>query len=310
MNILQEELRSNLNISNITSNAINKHGLGNITFKSASLKYPDSLEMNFSVLSSRGKGEEKHFSGNGDELLFSGGYKVTIQFINFGSIAPPNLLSMPLSQQIIYLKEIFDKANIKVSCDCGAFYWQGNSELLDRNPPDANYKGFTGQYGKGIWDALHNTKNRICKHIYHVLEKIETYIPKILKDINKGTSISSSTTQNASLVAPQKPAGIPEEKGKPTTTIQSDKAENTVKKDVDEAESASDRLDLPKTDISSVEAKTLDKNDVISGPNDSEPPIEEITKAKDVEEDDMNEELEEIKESKSFKEILFSSSRN
>ena len=153
MNLLQELLRSQANISPITKKAINNYGLGKISFKSAQLKYPDSLIINFTVESSKGKGNETHFSGNGDELLFSGGYRVTIQFINFGSIVPPNLLSLPLSQQIISFKEIFDKANIKVTCDCGAHYWQGTSELLDRNPPDANYSGFTGQFGKGIWDV-------------------------------------------------------------------------------------------------------------------------------------------------------------
>jgi hypothetical protein len=304
MDILKELQKSGLNISPVTSNAINKHGLGDISFKSASIKYPDSLTMNFLVESSHGKGNETHFSGNGDELAFSSGYKVIIQFINFGKYAPTNFLSLPLSQQIIYIKDIFDKADIKVSCDCGAFYWQGTSELLDRRPPDANYTGFTGQFGKGIWDTIHNTKNRICKHIYHVLENLESYIPRIIKDLNKGTSVSGSTAQNTILVAPQKPAGIPKKPEETTktdiiSTINSEKAENTVKKDIDEVQSTSDQLDLPTMDTTKVKAQSHeDESDVISGAEKSEPPIEDITLKKDAKNEDLDDDLPTMRETK------------
>jgi hypothetical protein len=299
MDILQELQRSGLQISPITSNAIDKLGLGDITFKSAILKYPDSLQLNFLVNSSHGKGEEKHFSNNGDYLSFSGGYKVTIQFINFGNIAPSNLLSLALSQQIIYIKEIFDKADIKVSCDCGAWYWQGTSELLDRNPPEANYEGFTGQPGKGIWDILHNTKNRICKHIYHVLEELNYYIPKILKNINKGTSLSSSTIQNTTLQAPQKSAGIPKKSSQgieKTSTINAEKAKSIIEKNIEEEQSTAENLDLPNMDISKVNAKShKGESDAISGTEKTEPPIEEITLRKKQDENkDQNRELPEI----------------
>jgi hypothetical protein len=289
MDILQELQRSGLQISPVTDRAINKYGLGDITFKNAQLKYPDSLEIHFQVESSQGKGNETHFSNNGNPLAFASGYKVTIQFINFGSFAPPNLLSLPLSQQIIYIKEIFDKADIKVSCDCGAWYWQGTSELLDRNPPDSNYEGFHGQHGKGIWDTIHNTKNRICKHIYTVLENIDNYIPKILKNINKSSSISTSTTQNTNLQTPINPAGTPQTTGpgiEKTSTI-------NAKTNTEEVKSDAERLDLPNMNISNVGAKShQDESDVISGAEKTEPPIEEITLKKDQKEDeDLNKEL-------------------
>jgi hypothetical protein len=296
MDILQELQRSGLNISPITSNAISNKGLGGITFKSATLKYPDLLQIDCLVESSDGNGNEKHFSNNGDSLVFSGGYRVSIQFVNFGSIAPPNLLSLPLSQQIIYIKNIFDKADVKVDCDCGAFYWQGTHELLDRNPPEAAKNQFTGQQGRGIWDLRHNTKNRICKHIYHVLEEIESYIPKILKSINKGTSISTSTVQQVPVQAPQQPAGTPAQSGRgveKVSTINSEKAEQTVESDIEEKQSAAESLDLPNLDISKVKAKSHeDESDVISGAEDSEPPIEEITIAKEPGENEKTEDEE------------------
>jgi hypothetical protein len=308
MDILQELQRQQLNISPFTQNAIDKNGLGKINFRSAEMKYPDSLTLSFTVASSEGRGHEKHFTGNGQSIGFTGGYRVKIQFVNFGNFAPPNLLSLPLSQQVIYLKDIFDKADIKVSCDCGAWYWQGTSELLDRNPPEANYTGFTGQYGKGIWDTIHNTKNRICKHIHTVLENLESFIPKILKSINKGSS-ADSTNQQTVLVEPSQPAGTPETPRQgieKTTTLNSEKAE-----DLENTTSKADDLNEPKADITKVKAKSHEKeSDAISGPEKVEPPIEEITMEKEEtpkeneEKDDMKKDLPEIRENK-LKEISY-----
>jgi soluble lytic murein transglycosylase len=266
------------------------------------MKYPDSLEINFTVESSQGRGNEIHTSNNGDFLAFRGGYRVGIQFINFGSFAPPNFLSLPLSQQVTYLKEIFDKADIKVKCDCPAHYFQGNWELLDRNPPDASKEQFSGQFGKGIWDAIHNTKNRICKHTYHVLEELDQYIPKIIKSLNKSTSMQIPVQP------PSQPAGQPATPGPgvpKTTTVNSEKID--VEKD--EKESSAEALNLPTMDTTDVKAKSHeDESDAVSGEEDAEPPIEEIPVAKKPEEEeDLEEELPESKlEEKllSFTEIM------
>jgi hypothetical protein len=190
-----EEIRSNFNISPITKRAIDSKGLGVINFRDAILNYPNSLKIRFTVRSSDGKGEEQHTSSNGDPISRVGGYKTTVECTNFGSIAPPNFLNLPLSQQINYIKEIFDKSDLKFDCTCPAFYWQGNSELLDNKPPDANLFGFTGTAGTGEWDKRHNTKNRICKHIYHVLENLDSYVPKIIKKLNSGTTIDTVPRQ-------------------------------------------------------------------------------------------------------------------
>lgn len=306
MNILQEETRSQFNISPITQNAIDKKGLGRILFRKAILKYPDNLTLNFTVSSSEGKGNESHVTNNGSDIGLYGGYRITIQCNNIANIIPPNLLSLPLSQQISYIKEIFDKADLKFNCTCSAFYWQGNSELLDRKPPEANVNGFSGQYGTGEWDSRHNTKNRVCKHIHHVLENMDSFIPKILKDINKNSSSSTSSIQSNTLQAPQQPAGTP------TPEIKSDIKPANIKAETnEETTSSSEQLDLPKLDTSNVKAKSHEKeDDTISGNEQSEPPIEEPTLAKKTKEKDLEEELPEPLEESSnllYETIYYSS---
>ena len=280
---LDEWKIKDLLVSDITNNSIGKFGLGNASLYDVKINYPNNILLSFEVQSSSDKGAT-HFSNNGQELAGkSNGYEVELNFVNIANLVPSNFASLQYSQQQQILQTVFAQADIEVSCDCGAWYWQGMEQDGDKS--GLSYYAFTGHPGKDIWKNKHkvaggDSGKGICKHIHTAIEGLNSLIPNILKKIGSGTSSAQSTIQADNLQAPEQPAGVPEEKVKAEGGIKSQAAAETVQADIDEVKSTSDQLDLPTLDTTDTQTKAVKaETEAAEGPEDAEPPIEEPTKA-------------------------------
>ena len=295
--LLHEYKINDLLVSDITKNATHKFGVGQVSFHDVRLNYPNNILISYEVLSSSEKGPS-HFSHNGQLLAGkSNGYEVELNFINIANIMPQNFTSLPYSQQQQILRDVFKKADVEVSCDCGAWYWQGMEQDGDKS--GLSYYSFTGHPGKDIWKNRHagaggDHGKGICKHINEAIQHLDAVIPNILKKIGSGTSTAQSTVQADNLEAPEQPAGTPVEAKSEVKqgSIKSLKAEPTVEQDIDEINSTSDQLDLPKMNTSEVKSKEVEaETEAAEGPEDAEPPIEEPTLAKDKTNEEESEEI-------------------
>jgi hypothetical protein len=283
---LLEYTLDQLSTSGITNKSIQKDGLGKVRFIKAILNYPNSLHLLFEVDSSHDNNQ--HFSLNGQLMAgLSNGYAVQLHFVNISNIMPPNFTSLPYTQQSQILQLVFDQADVKVSCDCGAFYWQGMHE--EDSKKDTSYYSFSGQPGTGAWQDKHVASGlptqgqQECKHIYSVAEQLNSEIPNILKYLGSGatTSTSASTEQTDELQVQEQPAGLPEEpkQGVPKeTTINAPKAAQTVSADIEAVKSNNEIQNAPTLNTSEVEAKSdVAETEAQEGTEPAEPPIEKPT---------------------------------
>ena len=246
----------------------------------------------------------------------SKGYAVQLHFYNIANIIPKNFETLPYSQQAQILQTVFDKADVKVQCDCGAFYWQGMFEEDDKK--DNTYSPFTGQQGKDIWANRHDSSGNVrgqqlCKHLWAAIEDLDKEIPNILKQLGgaqTATSSAASTSQEDTLEAPEQPAGLPDERTQSQGGIKSEKAADAVSADIDEVQSTSEQNDLPVMDTSTVEAKPVEaETEAAEGPQEAEPPIEEpnvaVKNNEEAEEIANNEPLEDTRKEVGLMESIY-----
>jgi hypothetical protein len=283
---LLEYTLDQLSTSGLTNKSIQSHGVGKATFIKAILNLGQSLHILYEVESSHNNNQ--HFSLNGQLMAgLQNGYAVQLHFININNIMPPNFTSLPYAQQSQILQQVFDNADVKVSCDCGSFYWQGLEEQDDKK--DVSFYGFAGQPGTGKWQDKHIASGlpqqglQICKHIWSVSEQLTQDIPAILKYLGSGatTSQATSTEQTEQLEIQEQPAGLPEQpkQGVPKeTTINSEKAETTVSADIETIKSNNEIQNAPTLNTSEVEAKSDEaETEAQEGTDPAEPPIEKPT---------------------------------
>jgi hypothetical protein len=282
MNVLFETALKDFHTSGITNKNIHAHGTGRTQFVKAILNGQQSLMLLYEVESSHD--DNKHFSVNGQLMAgLQHGYAVQLQFENISNIVPSDFLNQPYSIQEQIIKQVFDKADVKVQCDCGSFYWQGISE--EDASKDHTYLPFTGTPGTGKWMTRHNASgntpgSQLCKHLWAVKEQIDSDIPQIIKYLGSGalTSQATSTQQTNELEIQEQPAGLPEEpkQGVPKDqTINSEKAEDVVSADIEAIKSNNELKAAPTLNTSEVESKS-DKADTEAqeGTEPVEPPIE------------------------------------
>ncbi len=147
-------------ISGITRNAKEKVGNDKPTPKLISAIYKKSaktLELLFEVQSFSGKNKHSTMTGQMREL--PSGYAVVLRFEN---------LENPDLNSVDGVTDIFATKDVKVHCDCPAFYWQGmyESDDLENN---TKYK-FASTRGHGEWDLRHaeaggTPGEAFCKHL-------------------------------------------------------------------------------------------------------------------------------------------------
>jgi hypothetical protein len=288
MNVLFETAIKDMHTSGITNKSIQKDGTGRVQLIKAVLNGNQSLSLLYEVESSHD--DNKHFSVNGQLMAgLQHGYAVQLQFDNVSNIVPNDFATLPYSTQEQIIKQVFDKADVRVQCDCGSFYWQGMHQEDDKH--NTSYLPFTGTPGKDIWLGRHNASGnapgeQLCKHLWAVKESIDNDVPTIIKQIGGGGQSSMATQAeqpDEPLEQQEQPAGLPQEakQGTPReTTINSEKAATTVSADIDEVQSAAERQEEPTMDTSDVEAKVVDGDSTAEkGPEQAEPPVEVPTKA-------------------------------
>jgi hypothetical protein len=283
-NRLFEVSLDNMQTSGITNKSIQKNGTGRVQFIKAILNGNQSLHLLYEVESSHD--DNKHFSVNGQLMQgLQHGYAVQLHFTNIDTIVPFNFLTLSFSAQQQILQAVFDKADVKVQCDCGAFYWQGFNEQDDKK--GTSYLPFTGTPGEDTWAIKHDASGApprgqiICKHLWAVKETIDQDIPVILKYLGSGQNVSSSATveqPTEDLKVQEQPAGLPQEskQGVPKeTTINSPKADAVINADIEAVKSNNELQQAPTLDTSEVEAKSdVSDTEAQEGTEPIEPPIE------------------------------------
>lgn len=109
-------------------------------------------------------------------------YTQKIRILNFFDWAKtyPNIVSTKqLTTQ--ELKEILWNANIQVSCDCPAFWWQGvsyNLTILDGSIYPNNIK-------PKRWNKIHGENGLVCKHLTLLLQSIRFWLSPMSSMLNK-----------------------------------------------------------------------------------------------------------------------------
>lgn len=116
------------------------------------------LELLFEVESFTG--ENKHVTLQGKESPIHSGYACILRFDN---VDPET----DLSNQDAVL-DLVTGLDVKVHCDCPAFYWQGMYESDDLED-NTRYK-FSSTRGTGEWDLRHASEDgdpgkALCKHL-------------------------------------------------------------------------------------------------------------------------------------------------
>jgi hypothetical protein len=119
--------------------------------------------------------------------------------VNLAQLA--NWAALNPQQKTTLIQRILEVNDVQVYSDDPSFYWQGAFEDLS-NLGMSIYK-FTGTPGKGIWRNKHankagrrlkNPQKRITKHIAQISENYKTYIPQIVKALDRNGSIKLNET--------------------------------------------------------------------------------------------------------------------
>lgn len=169
-----------MSVSGITSKSIEKNGIKDAFLVSAQAT-ADKLTLLFEVQSSRDDNRHVNIYGQAQPFL-KHGYSVTIAFYQINRFVPKTWLQEGAQKAKQYLAAIIKNCDVKVSCDCPAFYWQGMWEGDDKKKTD--YLDFAGTHGKGIWNAKHAQSGgrigqQMCKHIYSAANSINRQIDSI-----------------------------------------------------------------------------------------------------------------------------------
>jgi len=181
---LREYTLNQMSISGITMGAMNKYGLGGAFLVSAS-ENGKQLDLVIGVQSSKNENKHVDLKGNPQPFL-KREYVVRLSFLNIDKILPKDWKTQGLQKGQQYMSQIFKNCDVKVSCDCPAFYWQGMHEGDDYKK--TSYFDFIGTHGKGTWQARHaNAGGKIgqqmCKHIWNAASNLKNFIPEILQKL-------------------------------------------------------------------------------------------------------------------------------
>lgn len=158
---LYEFVLDDMGISEVTQNAMEKDGVGKVHFIKAIVEN-NALEILIEVESSHDKARHVDLKGN-EKTALGYGYVVIVRFEKIDEV----LKGDPLSRKNI--QEVMDVCEVKVHCDCPAFYWQGMHQDDSANNT-AKYK-FQGTGGKHLWTMIHadaggKTGQALCKHLH------------------------------------------------------------------------------------------------------------------------------------------------
>ena len=200
---LREYRLNQLGISTITDKAIEKFGTGDVAVISA--RMTGNLDIVFEVQSSTDDNKHVDLKGNFEPFLQKG-YAVTLSFLNVNRILPKDWQTKNQTALKQMFKNIFDKCDVKIHCDCPAFYWQGMQEEDDKK--HVSYFDFSGQRGKGIWSGRHMSSGGIsqgqqmCKHIWAVEFKLLR--GELTVDILNKLGINATNVNTAPIQQPPK----------------------------------------------------------------------------------------------------------
>ena len=194
---LQEKLLVDIqaNVSGITQKALDKRmseGQSGVTLHTVHLDYPKLLEIGFISESSYGGTEQ--YTSQGTKI---GGhdpnYMVYLQFRNLGKVMTPDFKDLPQANQKQQLKDVFDKCDVQVSCNCPAYHWQGSHEDHSKKNINLAIDKYKGTKGAGIWRARHKASgglsqadSRACKHIHQIVDEVDNMVGDILKKLVPG----------------------------------------------------------------------------------------------------------------------------
>jgi hypothetical protein len=221
---LQELLLKDLDpggVSGITQRAFDKRqseGSTGVNLASAHLQFPDLLELGFEVESSFGDTGQMTVSGQR-----IGGYDphymCYLQFSGLDRVMGNDFLSLPRNAQKRVLLKVFDDCDVKVNCNCPAWYFQGHAE--DMAKKGGAIVSFRGTKGQGIWRRRHQASGgltdprvRVCKHLYQVAEEISSWIPEIINTL-KGQGAPTVSESISPQIPEAKPKNAREPKVEP-----------------------------------------------------------------------------------------------
>ena len=187
---LSEEKLHQFKISNITRKAKEKGEKPTPKLISATYcKSKKYLELLFEVESF--ELDNKHVNLQGKKVPLSSGYAVLLRYEDI-----PEDFDIKDKDSVV---DIIASLDVKVHCDCPAFYWQGMYESDDIED-NARYK-FSSTRGTGVWDLRHAAENgepgkALCKHLSVVQDWL-------LDDFNNfWTAFQSKRKQTESAFSP------------------------------------------------------------------------------------------------------------
>lgn len=193
---LQETVLGQFTTSAITDK---EPEVGAIELISAS-KRSDTLDLIFSVDSLSDDGS-KHVDLRGNSLAYlKRGYSVALKFLKASRYLDQLKGNKQTDSQLI--QQVINSCDVKVQCDCPAYYWQGMQE----GNGESSYFNFLGKHGTGVWNARHSAAGAVigaqaCKHIAAVAEQISTFVPQILTKLQSSglfdQVLKSSASQGA-----------------------------------------------------------------------------------------------------------------
>ena len=169
---LYEFVVEDMAISDVTKKSIEKNGTGQVHFVKAIVEN-NALELLIEVESSHKTATHVDMKGN-QKAAFGYGYACIVRFEDIDKALHGEKLSRS------NIQDVLDTCDVKVHCDCPAFYWQGMHQDDSANNT-ARYK-FQGTGGAHKWTMIHvdahgKTGKALCKHLYAALEWLK---------INKG----------------------------------------------------------------------------------------------------------------------------
>lgn len=183
MKLLETKL-DDFNISDITKKAIDKNGLGAVTFINAKVNQNNrTIELLFEVDSSVGDPKHVDMKGKVNDKLKHGYSSV----VNFVDVTDEMFKGLSEGDEETFIDVLTD-CDAKVHCDDPSFYWQGAHEE-DSKKKNTRF-GFQGTKGSGMWTLMHKDAGgkegeRLCKHLYAVKNFIIKNSAGMAKQIGK-----------------------------------------------------------------------------------------------------------------------------
>ena len=190
MKLLETKL-DDFNISDITKKAIEKNGLGAVTFINAKVNQNNkTVELLFEGDSSVGDPKHVDMKGKVNDKLKHGYSSV----VNFVDVTDEMFKGLAEGDEETFMDVLTD-CDAKVHCDDPSFYWQGAHEE-DSKKKNTRF-GFQGTKGSGMWTLMHKEAGgkegeRLCKHLYAVKEFIIKNSAGLAKRIGKSFTYQSN----------------------------------------------------------------------------------------------------------------------